>query len=78
MCTWRVPASKTMRRVVARISKFTHDGKFIKSFGSFGTAHGEFKTPHDLAMDAQGRLYVADRGNMRIQLFDQDGNYLDE
>ncbi len=63
---------------VARISKFTRDGKFIMSFGTFGSGHGEFSTPHDLAMDAQGRLYVADRGNMRIQIFDQDGNYLDE
>jgi DNA-binding beta-propeller fold protein YncE len=62
---------------VARISKFTKDGKFIKSFGRLGTGPGEFKTPHDLAMDAQGRLYVADRGNMRIQIFDQDGTFIE-
>jgi DNA-binding beta-propeller fold protein YncE len=63
---------------VARISKFTKDGKFIKSFGRWGSAAGEFKTPHDLTMDSRGRLYVADRGNMRIQILDQDGAFLAE
>jgi hypothetical protein len=63
---------------VARISKFTKDGKFIKSFGKLGSGPGEFRTPHDLAMDSQGRLFVADRGNMRIQILDQDGKYLAE
>jgi sugar lactone lactonase YvrE len=63
---------------VARISKFTKDGKFIKSFGKLGSGPGEFRGPHDLAMDAQGRLFVADRGNMRIQILDQDGQYLGE
>lgn len=63
---------------VGRISKFTRDGKFIKSFGRWGTGPGEFKTPHDIALDAQGRLFVADRGNMRLQIFDQDGTFLDE
>jgi DNA-binding beta-propeller fold protein YncE len=63
---------------VARISKFTKDGKFIKSFGKLGSGAGEFRGPHDLAMDAQGRLFVADRGNMRIQILDQDGQYLGE
>ena len=61
---------------VSRISKFTPDGKFIKSFGKLGSGPGEFRGPHDIAMDAQGRLFVADRGNMRIQILDQDGNYL--
>ncbi len=63
---------------VSRISKFTPDGKFIKSFGKLGSGPGEFRGPHDIAMDAQGRLFVADRGNMRIQILDQDGNYLGE
>jgi DNA-binding beta-propeller fold protein YncE len=63
---------------VSRISKFTKDGKFIKSFGKLGSGPGEFRGPHDLAMDAQGRLFVADRGNMRIQILDQDGKYLGE
>jgi DNA-binding beta-propeller fold protein YncE len=63
---------------VGRISKFTKDGKFVKSFGKWGSAPGEFKTPHDIAIDAQGRLFVADRGNMRIQILDQEGRFIDE
>ena len=62
---------------VARISKFTQDGRFIKSWGRFGSGPGEFRTPHALAFDSNGRLFVADRGNHRIQIFDQDGNYID-
>ena len=63
---------------VARISRFTADGKFIRSFGKFGSGPGEFRTPHDITLDDQGRLFVADRGNMRIQILDQDGRYLAE
>jgi hypothetical protein len=63
---------------VARISKFTKDGKFIKSWGKLGSAPGEFRTPHGLAFDSRGRLFVADRGNVRLQIFDQDGKFLDE
>ena len=63
---------------VSRISKFTYDGKFIKSFGKLGTGPVEFRLPHDLAFDAQGRLFVADRGNMRLQILDQDGAFIDE
>lgn len=61
---------------VGRISKFDKTGKFIKSFGRWGAGPAEFKTPHDLTMDAQGRLIVADRGNMRVQVLDQDGNFI--
>ena len=60
-----------------RIMKFTKDGEFIKEWGQLGTAPGEFRTPHALAFDSQGRLFVADRGNHRIQIFDQDGNFID-
>ena len=60
-----------------RIMKFTKDGKFIKEWGRIGSARSEFRTPHALAFDSQGRLFVADRGNHRIQIFDQDGNYID-
>ena len=63
---------------VARISKFTQEGRFIRSFGRFGSGPVEFRTPHDIAMDAQGRLYVADRGNMRLQILDQDGAFIAE
>ena len=60
-----------------RIMKFTKDGEFIKEWGRVGSAPGEFRTPHALVFDSQGRLFVADRGNHRIQIFDQDGNYSD-
>jgi sugar lactone lactonase YvrE len=63
---------------VGRISKFSADGTFIRSWGRPGPGPGELRIPHGLAFDAQGRLYVADRGNHRIQIFDQDGHYLDE
>jgi sugar lactone lactonase YvrE len=63
---------------VARITKFTKDGKLIKTWGKLGSAPGEFRTPHSLAFDSRGRLFVADRGNLRIQIFDQDGKYLTE
>lgn len=63
---------------VSRISVFTKDGKYIKSFGKWGTGPGEFHGVHDLAVDAQGRLFVADRGNMRIQILDQDGKFIAE
>jgi len=61
---------------VTRIMKFSKDGKLIKSWGKLGTGPGEFKNPHALAFDSQGRLFVADRGNSRIQIFDQDGKFL--
>jgi sugar lactone lactonase YvrE len=61
-----------------RVLKLTSDGKLIKSWGKFGTGPGEFDQPHSLAIDSKGRLLVADRGNSRIQIFDQDGNYLTE
>ena len=62
---------------IGRISKFAADGKFIKSFGSYGYGPSQFRGPHSLAMDSKGRLFVADRGNRRIQIFDQDGKHLD-
>ena len=65
------------RGATSRISKFSPDGKFIKSWGKIGIKHGEFRTPHALAFDSKGRLWVADRGNHRIEIFDQDGNYLE-
>ena len=61
---------------IGRISKFAPDGKFIKSWGTWGFGNGEFRGPHSLAMDSQGRLFVADRGNRRIQIFDQEGKHL--
>ncbi len=63
--------------LTGRILKFAPDGTFIKEWGRIGTLHGEFRTPHAVEFDSQGRLFVADRGNHRIEIFDQDGNYLD-
>jgi sugar lactone lactonase YvrE len=63
---------------VGRISKFSKDGKFIKAWGKLGSAPGEFRTPHALAFDSRGRLFVSDRGNVRLQIFDQDGKFLAE
>jgi DNA-binding beta-propeller fold protein YncE len=60
-----------------RIVRFDKDGKFIKAWGKPGTGPGEFDEPHGLAMDSQGRLFVADRANNRIQIFDAEGKLLD-
>lgn len=62
----------------ARIVKFSAKGQFIKAWGKKGSAPGEFDTPHSLAMDSQGRLFVADLRNYRVQIFDQEGRYLAE
>ena len=62
----------------ARIVKFSPNGEFIKAWGQKGSAPGEFDIPHTLAMDSRGRLFVGDRQNNRIQIFDQDGNFLDQ
>jgi DNA-binding beta-propeller fold protein YncE len=62
----------------ARIVKFSSDGKFIKTWGKKGSAPSEMDSPHTLAMDSKGRLFLGDRGNNRIQVFDQDGNYIDQ
>ena len=63
---------------ITRIIKFSPDGKFIKAWGSLGSGKSQFRNPHALAFDSQGRLFVADRVNGRIQIFDQDGKWLTE
>jgi streptogramin lyase len=62
----------------ARIVKFSAKGKFIKAWGKMGKGPGDFALPHSLAMDKAGRLYVADRENNRIEIFDQNGKFLAE
>jgi len=62
----------------ARIVKFDKNGKYITEWGTRGVGPGQFEAPHALAMDSQGRLFVADRPNSRIQIFDQDGKFLME
>ena len=77
MTTNQALAEGLKRGATARISKFTPDGKFVKSWGRLGVRHGEFRTPHAMVIDAKNRLWVADRGNHRIEIFDLDGNYLE-
>ncbi len=60
----------------ARVVKLDPNGKFILQWGSHGTGPGQFEMPHALAMDSQGRLFVADRGNNRVQIFDQNGKFI--
>jgi sugar lactone lactonase YvrE len=57
--------------------KYASDGTYLMEFGIPGSDHGELDEPHGLAMDSQGRLFVADRANSRLQIFDQQGNHLD-
>jgi hypothetical protein len=64
--------------VNARVVKFAKDGTFVKAWGARGAGPGEFNTPHAIAIDSRGRVFVADRGNRRIQIFDQDGRFLDQ
>ncbi len=60
----------------SRVAKADKNGNWLKSWGSKGSKPGEFTTPHSIATDAQGNVYVADRGNRRIQVFDGEGNLL--
>ncbi len=57
----------------SRVAKFDKDGHWVKSFGEPGSGPGQLNTPHSIAADAKGNIYVADRGNRRIQVFDPDG-----
>jgi DNA-binding beta-propeller fold protein YncE len=61
----------------ARVFKFSKDGKLMKVWGQLGKGPDDFDQPHALAMDSRGRLFVGDRGNNRIKIFDQDGKLLD-
>jgi DNA-binding beta-propeller fold protein YncE len=60
------------------VAKFNKDGILVKYWGDRGTGPGQFNTPHGIVMDAKGNLYVADRGNSRVQVFDTDGKFLQE
>lgn len=62
----------------SRIAKFDKNGRFVKSWGFWGPEVGQFRVPHSIAVDGQGNVYVADRGNRRIQVFDNDGNFKTE
>jgi len=60
----------------SRIAKADKDGNWLKSWGEPGDKPGQLNTPHSIATDAQNNVYVADRGNRRIQVFDTDGKFL--
>jgi DNA-binding beta-propeller fold protein YncE len=62
---------------IARILKFSKDGKLIATWGQFGHGADDYDQPHALAMDSRGRLFVGDRGNNRIKILDQNGKLLD-
>jgi len=64
--------------VNTRVVKFDKNGKFLMTWGKKGTGPGEFNLPHSIDIDAQRRVYVADRSNSRIQIFDENGKYLDQ
>jgi DNA-binding beta-propeller fold protein YncE len=60
----------------SRIAKVDRDGNWLKSWGEPGDQPGQFSTPHSIAVDAKNHIYVADRGNRRIQVFDTEGRFL--
>jgi DNA-binding beta-propeller fold protein YncE len=60
----------------SRVVKFSKDGKYLLDWGKKGTRPGEFNTPHSVALDSKGTVYVSDRENNRIQIFDPNGKFL--
>lgn len=60
-----------------RVVHFDKRGRFVKAWGRLGSAPGEFSIPHAIDCDSKGRLYVADRNNVRVQVFNQRGRLLD-
>jgi DNA-binding beta-propeller fold protein YncE len=62
--------------VNSRIAKVDKNGSWIKTWGEPGDQPGQFSTPHSIAVDAEDHVYVADRGNRRIQVFDSEGKFL--
>jgi sugar lactone lactonase YvrE len=61
-----------------RVVVFDKHGKFVRAWGRLGHGPGEFSQPHSLAVDSRGRVYVADRNNARVQVFDARGKSLSE
>ncbi len=62
----------------ARVHKFSADGEFLFSWGELGDGPGEFHLPHGISVDGQGRVFVADRENSRLQIFTPDGEFIEE
>ena len=65
-------------RGTPQLLKFDKTGKLLTKWGEPGTGPGQFDTPHSIVVDAEGLIYVADRQNRRVQIFDDDGNYIKE
>ncbi len=64
--------------VNTRVAKFNKTGEFIMDWGEPGTEPGQFNTVHSIAIDSRNRVLVADRENKRVQIFDFEGNFLDQ
>lgn len=62
----------------ARVHKYTAEGEYLFSWGEYGTDPGQFNLPHTVCTDSQGKVYIADRENHRVQIFDDQGTYLDQ
>ncbi len=60
----------------SRVAKLDRDGNWVGSYGEYGTGVGQFRTLHSVAADAQDNIYIADRGNARIQVMDTTGKFL--
>src|SRR5918999_5317769 len=60
----------------SRVAKYDRNGDWVKSWGEPGTGPGQFNTPHAIAIDRNNNVYVGDRGNRRVQVFDTDGKFL--
>ena len=62
----------------SRVHKFNSDGDYILSWGEPGSDPGKFSLPHNIALTSDKRIIVADRENFRLQIFDCDGNFIDQ
>jgi hypothetical protein len=71
------PRPTTAQQDGDRLVRYTRDGKFVRDYGKLGRGPGEFMGPHAMAIDSQGRIFVADRSNNRVVILDKDLNYLD-
>ena len=72
------PRPSTAQQDGDRLVEITPDGEFVRAVGRLGAGPGEFMGPHALAFDSQGRLFVADRSNNRVQVLDRDLRFVDE
>jgi len=61
-----------------RVVKFSHDGRYLLEWGTRGTGPGQFELPHNVVVDAAGKVYVAERETRRIEIFDSNGHFLDQ